>query len=70
MPAHLDRLLERTSVVPAVNQVEAYPYQCQTDVLEAMAAHGNFRLAGLVADLAASPVLRGRPERVRRPRPC
>jgi 2,5-diketo-D-gluconate reductase A len=40
MPAHLDRLHERTSVVPAVNQVEVHPYFRQTDVLEANAAHG------------------------------
>jgi 2,5-diketo-D-gluconate reductase A len=40
MPAHLDRLLERTSVVPAVNQVEVHPYFRQADVLKANAAHG------------------------------
>lgn len=40
MPAHLERLLERTSVVPAVNQIEVHPYFRQTDALEANAPHG------------------------------
>jgi 2,5-diketo-D-gluconate reductase A len=40
MPAHLERLLERTAVVPAVNQIEVHPYFRQTDVLTANAAHG------------------------------
>jgi diketogulonate reductase-like aldo/keto reductase len=40
MPAHLERLLERTSVVPTVNQIEVHPYFGQTDVLKANTAHG------------------------------
>lgn len=40
MPDHLDRLLEATKVVPAVNQVEVHPYFRQPDVLEADAKHG------------------------------
>jgi diketogulonate reductase-like aldo/keto reductase len=34
-PAHLDRLLERTDVVPSVNQVELYPLYTQASVCEA-----------------------------------
>lgn len=33
MPAHLDRLLAETSVVPAINQIEVHPYFQQRDVL-------------------------------------
>ncbi|MBD5784729.1 aldo/keto reductase [Cellulosimicrobium terreum] len=40
MPAHLDRLLAETSVVPAVNQVEVHPYFRQPDVLATDAEHG------------------------------
>ncbi|WP_170023717.1 aldo/keto reductase [Isoptericola jiangsuensis] len=40
MPEHLDRLLDATTVVPAVNQVEVHPYFRQPDVLAADAAHG------------------------------
>lgn len=40
MPHHLDRLLEQTHVVPAVNQVELHPYFCQPDVQQADAHHG------------------------------
>ncbi|MCK9795431.1 aldo/keto reductase [Isoptericola sp. 4D.3] len=40
MPDHLDRLLAKTSVVPAVNQVEVHPYFRQPDVLAANAKHG------------------------------
>ncbi|MDN4640930.1 aldo/keto reductase [Agreia sp. PsM10] len=39
-PAHLDRLLEATTVVPAVNQVELHPYFAQPDVQRADAEHG------------------------------
>jgi diketogulonate reductase-like aldo/keto reductase len=39
-PAHLDRLFEATSVVPAVNQVELHPYFAQPDVQRADAEHG------------------------------
>jgi diketogulonate reductase-like aldo/keto reductase len=30
-PAHLDRLIERSDVVPAVNQIELHPYFVQSD---------------------------------------
>jgi len=40
MPDVLDRLLEKTSVVPAVNQVEVHPYFSQPDVQKANAEHG------------------------------
>jgi 2,5-diketo-D-gluconate reductase A len=40
MPDHLDRLLEATSVVPAVNQIEVHPYFRQPEQLVANAAHG------------------------------
>ncbi|WP_448061253.1 aldo/keto reductase [Cellulomonas hominis] len=40
MREHLDRLLEQTTVVPAVNQVEVHPYFRQPDVLAADAEHG------------------------------
>jgi len=40
MPEHLATLLEETSVVPAVNQVEVHPYFSQPEVRAADAAHG------------------------------
>jgi len=40
MPHHLERLLEATGVVPAVNQVELHPYFTQPEVQKADAAHG------------------------------
>ena len=40
MPTHLDQLLAKTTVVPAVNQVEVHPYFRQPDVLAADAKHG------------------------------
>lgn len=40
MPDHLARLLEATTVVPAVNQVEIHPYFRQPAVLAADAEHG------------------------------
>lgn len=40
MPDVLARIVEQTSVVPAVNQVEVHPYFSQSDVQEANAEHG------------------------------
>jgi diketogulonate reductase-like aldo/keto reductase len=40
MPDHLERLLDATTVVPAVNQVEVHPYFRQPEVLAADARHG------------------------------
>jgi 2,5-diketo-D-gluconate reductase A len=40
MPDHLTRLLEATSVVPAVNQIEVHPYFRQSEVLATNAEHG------------------------------
>ncbi|MEX5636093.1 aldo/keto reductase [Parafrankia sp. FMc2] len=34
LPDHLDRLLDATTVVPAVNQIEVHPYFRNTDLLE------------------------------------
>jgi len=41
MVEHLTTLLERTTVVPAVNQIEAHPYFQQKDVQTLDAAHGT-----------------------------
>jgi diketogulonate reductase-like aldo/keto reductase len=40
MPEHLTRLLDATSVVPAVNQIEVHPYFQQPELLAADAQHG------------------------------
>jgi diketogulonate reductase-like aldo/keto reductase len=40
MPDHLTRLLDSTSVVPAVNQIEVHPYFRQSELLTANAEHG------------------------------
>lgn len=49
MPHHLDRLLEQTEVVPALNQIELHPYFTQDDVQRADAARG-------ILDQAWSPI--------------
>jgi 2,5-diketo-D-gluconate reductase A len=40
MVEHLTRLLESTSIVPAVNQIEVHPYFRQSEVLATDAEHG------------------------------
>ena len=40
MRHHLDDLLQRTDVIPAVNQIELHPYFAQPDVQQADAEHG------------------------------
>ena len=40
MPSHLTQLLDATTIVPAVNQIEVHPYFQQRDVLAADAEHG------------------------------
>lgn len=40
MREHLDELLEATTVVPSVNQIEVHPYFAQRDVLATNAEHG------------------------------
>ena len=39
MPDHLSRLMEATSVVPAVNQIEVHPFFRQSELLEVDAEH-------------------------------
>ncbi|WP_196808505.1 hypothetical protein [Nocardiopsis sp. CNS-639] len=39
-PEHLERLIDQTDVVPALNQSELHPYFTQPDVQRADAAHG------------------------------
>ncbi|MCW1806357.1 aldo/keto reductase [Brachybacterium squillarum] len=41
LPEHLDRIVEATGVVPAVDQIELHPALQQRDVLEWAAAHGT-----------------------------
>lgn len=50
--AHLQRVLDRASVVPAVNQIEVHPYLVQDELREFNAAHG-------IATQAWSPIARG-----------
>ncbi|PPG05590.1 oxidoreductase [Pseudoclavibacter sp. RFBI5] len=49
MPDHLDRLLDATDIVPALNQIELHPYFQQKDVQEADARNG-------ILDQAWSPI--------------
>ena len=51
-PAHLDRLVEETGVVPAVNQIEVHPFFGNEEVRAANARHG-------VATEAWSPIAKG-----------
>ncbi|HEY3478218.1 MAG TPA: aldo/keto reductase, partial [Streptomyces sp.] len=52
-PAHLERLLRETTVVPAVNQIEVHPYLAQDDVRAFGAEHG-------IATEAWSPIAQGK----------
>ncbi|WP_203336430.1 aldo/keto reductase [Nocardioides limicola] len=52
-PAHLDRIIAETGVVPAVNQVEVHPFFDNTAVREADARHG-------VATEAWAPIGQGK----------
>lgn len=40
MPHHLERLMQATAVVPAINQIELHPFFAQRDVQAANATHG------------------------------
>ena len=51
-PAHLDRIVAETGVVPAVNQIEVHPYFTNEDARAASARHG-------VAVEAWSPIAQG-----------
>ncbi|WMX48748.1 aldo/keto reductase [Streptomyces roseicoloratus] len=53
LPEHLDRLIDATSVVPAVNQIELHPQLQQAESREAHARHG-------IATEAWSPLGQGR----------
>ena len=67
MPEHLERLLARASVVPAVNQIEVHPYFQQTALQRLHAEHG-IADPGLVARSAGSPPTAGMAEaQLRRP---
>ena len=52
-PLHLDRIVEATGVIPAVNQIEVHPYFPNEDARAANARHG-------VATEAWSPIARGK----------
>ncbi|MGB0189472.1 MAG: aldo/keto reductase [Nocardioides sp.] len=39
-PAHLDRIVAETGVIPAVNQIEVHPYFCNEDARAASIRHG------------------------------
>ena len=51
-PAHLDRIVEETGVVPVVNQVEVHPFLANEDVRAANRRHG-------VLTEAWSPIAKG-----------
>ena len=61
MPEHLEKLLETTPVVPAVNQIELHPYFAQRDVQAVNAEHG-------IVSQAWSPIGSSPPGRPRRSR--
>jgi 2,5-diketo-D-gluconate reductase A len=51
-PAHLERVLEQTKLVPAINQIEVHPYLTQDEVRAFDAEHG-------IATEAWSPIAQG-----------
>ncbi len=51
-PAHLDRIIEETGIVPAVNQVEVHPFFGNEEVRAANARHG-------IATEGWSPIAQG-----------
>ncbi|NKY13900.1 aldo/keto reductase [Streptomyces somaliensis] len=53
LPEHLERLMDATSVVPAVNQIELHPYLAQAEARAFHARHG-------IATEAWSPLGQGR----------
>lgn len=62
-PHHLDRLLEKAKVVPAVNQIEMHPYLTQEKVLEycvdkGIAVEAWSPLGGQGNDVMGDPVLK------------
>jgi 2,5-diketo-D-gluconate reductase A len=65
-PAHLDRLAEETSTVPAVNQIELHPALQQAELREYHRAHGIATQAWSPlarADVLGDPVLTGLAEK-------
>jgi 2,5-diketo-D-gluconate reductase A len=52
-PAHLDRIIDETGVVPVVNQVEVHPFFANGDVREANERHG-------ILTEAWSPIAQGK----------
>jgi diketogulonate reductase-like aldo/keto reductase len=59
-PVHLSNLLDRTDVVPAVNQVELHPFFVQRDIREANASQGVITqswspIGGVNVYMAADP---------------
>jgi len=64
LPAHLDRLVAETGVVPAVNQIQLNPFVTRTVERAANASHGIVTeswspIGGEGADVLESPVIRG-----------
>jgi 2,5-diketo-D-gluconate reductase A len=65
-PAHLDRLAEETSTVPAVNQIELHPALQQAELRDYHRAHGIATQAWSPlarADVLGDPVLTGLAEK-------
>ncbi|MGI9085236.1 MAG: aldo/keto reductase [Aeromicrobium sp.] len=60
LPEHLDRLVDETDVVPAVNQVELHPFLPQTEQRAADVRHGTMTQSW--TPLGRGSELLGRPE--------